>query len=262
MSKERNSNIELLRNISMFFIVLIHLFEKTSAIFDIPIDSSAYYFSWIIYAVCRMGNNLFIIISGYFYREVRFKLDKFLKLLVQVFFYSVILALVAKFCLGIELKSGWRNVLFPISKGEYWFMTVYMALYCFMPYINKFVETLSSKTYRRLLLLCFVTFSLVPTFVNKDFLNFGGAYGLVWFVYLYLIGAYIRENKGKISDFFLGREKLFWLIIIIIPVYKFVLEFLRSFSIEHYIADAWEEALYKSNSPIILLASVFSLSVL
>lgn len=66
MNKTRNANIELLRNIAMLFIVLLHMFNKTMAIFVLEKDSPIYYFTWIIYAVCKMGNNLFIIIWGTF----------------------------------------------------------------------------------------------------------------------------------------------------------------------------------------------------
>ena len=258
MNKTRNMNIELLRNIAMLLIVLLHMFNKNKAIFALEKNTPVYYIAWVIYAVCQMGNNLFIIISGYFYKETRFKPEKLFTLCFLVWFYSVGLAFVAKVFLGLELTVGKRNILFPIIMGEYWFITCYIMLYCFMRYLKKFIESLSKETHLQILLLGFLFLSLIPTFMNKNFANTNEGHSLIWFLYLYLLGAYIRSDREKIANSVRGKSiGLCCLTIAIVPAYKFLIEGLRKVSIGHYIVDEWSESLFCINSPFILLASVF-----
>lgn len=127
-----------------------------------------------------------------------------------------------------------------------------------MPYIKLLLERLTVKMHGSLLLVCLLFFSIIPTvFQMEEWLNSGGGYGIVWFVFLYMLGAYVRNNNVADSKWFSGAKKwLLCLTILLPPLYKFTLELLRGFGIEHYILDGWTERLYIQNSPIVLLASV------
>lgn len=76
--KQRNSNLELLRIISMFLIVLGHFAWQTN--WSVNNDTSlirlgAIHCLWI---GGKLGVNLFILISGYFLINSKFKLKSFL----------------------------------------------------------------------------------------------------------------------------------------------------------------------------------------
>ena len=137
--RTRNANMELLRILAIYFVVMLHLLGKTSAIDELTYGTFTYYVVWIMENICKIGNSVLIVISGYFYVDTKFKTYKLLNLWIQTYFYSVIFAFVAHI-MGIGLASGWEKVLFPIISSEYWFITVYLVLYCLTPYIKIFVQ--------------------------------------------------------------------------------------------------------------------------
>lgn len=256
---KRKTSIEILRCLSMILVVAIHLFTKTSVLYEIAVDSPVYWIVWILYGFCVTAVNCFVLITGYFMVNADFKVEKLLKLYTQVLFYSIVIALVVKFGLHLELKLRWQEVFFPITGGEYWFVTVYLVLYILSPFVNILVKNLDQKTHKHLLLILCVLFSVIPTVRHVDgWLGDGGAYGITWFIFLYLIGTYIR----KYSDGF-GKKKfgrLYLLTILLIPTSKYVIMlFGREVSthlMPEKVLDA-SETLYEFNSLPALLASVF-----
>lgn len=262
--RKRMSNMELLRDVSMFMIVLLHLMGKTSAITDIEPGRPVYYAAWILSAICRIGNNGFVLISGYFAKESKFRLEKLLHLYVQVLFYSVTLAALMKF-LHVDLTSRLSAIVFPVTHAEYWFATVYIGLYCLMPGLNIILEHAEKRKLEELLIVLGILFSVIPTFFHASgWLGDGGAYSIVWFCFLYLLGAYIRQYgqavleksnmKTKIGLCFLGS-------ILIVPLSKFVIVLLgRGRFSEDFVTKA-SEILYPSNSVPVLCASVLLLLI-
>lgn len=221
MKKQRMANIELLRSISMFMVLAIHLFTKTSVLWNMDATRPVYAISWVLYGLCMTGVNCYVIISGYFLCDSSFKFEKLFKIYCQVLFYSVTLAFIAKCILGLEMESGWVAVFLPITNREYWFATVYIGLYCLMPFINILIRALTQKQFKNLIVVLGMLFCIIPTFLHADsWLEDGGAYGIVWFIFLYLIGAYIKiyyNNKLR---------KRAWILyvgaILLIPVSKFI----------------------------------------
>ena len=88
MKKTRNSNIEIVRIISMIFIVLSHYtvhngIENAS----LPLGLNRYILE--ISTLGNIGVILFVLISGYFSIEQKeFKFKKIISLYLQVMFYS------------------------------------------------------------------------------------------------------------------------------------------------------------------------------
>lgn len=91
--KKRISNLELLRIVSMFLIVLHHC-----SLFAFPnIDWAGSFNKTVVDWLSlggKLGVNCFILISGYFMAHSKFTLQKFLKLAGSVWFYSVAIMLV------------------------------------------------------------------------------------------------------------------------------------------------------------------------
>ena len=88
---KRKTNIELLRIISMFMIVVYHycchgylIREVGTAGYNTPI-------LWLIYTFCYSAVNIYVLISGYFLCKSEFKWKKVLKIYIEVLFYSVII---------------------------------------------------------------------------------------------------------------------------------------------------------------------------
>ncbi len=253
---KKMANVELLRVISMFMVVMIHLMTKTSVLTEMGLNQPVYYISWFMYGLCMTGVNCYVIISGYFGVESKFRPQKLLTIYFQVLFYTVVIAVIAH-AMGIGLTSGLTGVILPITRGEYWFVTIYLGMYCLMPFLNCMVEHMEEKQLRQLLLVSGVLFSVIPTFLHADgWLGDGGAYGISWFVFLYLIGAYIRRyyksKKIKGGGFYAAA-------ILIIPVSKFIVLFIGRYLnfVDSSVILKVSELLYSFNSLPALCASVF-----
>lgn len=252
--KKRMAEIELLRIVSMLMIVLIHLLTKTSLLNELQLSQPVYYVSWFLYGICMTGVNCYILISGYFGDRTEFKLEKLFQLYFQVWFYSVVISLVM-WGIGVERASGWREVLLPITNREYWFATVYIGLYCLIPFLNHIQW--EERQLRKLLIILGIMFSVIPTLLHaNDWLEDGGAYGIVWFVFLYLLGVYIKKFY-QVSE---SKAGLWYLIAIcIIPISKFIIVWCgrcQNIISQETVAKV-SEVLYCFNSLPALLASVF-----
>ncbi len=184
----RNSNLELLRIISMVLILFHHY-----SLHGFPMEGVALgwqkRFLQFLSLGGKVGVNLFVLISGYFLIESRFQVRKLLKLLAQVLFYSLGLFGVTV-GLGItdfSLRSLYRSIL-PISTGLYWFMTAYVILYLLSPYLNSWVKGMQRRQHGKLLGIFLVLWVVIGTLPGVSM-----AYSaLFWFVVLYLLSAYLR----------------------------------------------------------------------
>lgn len=189
LSKTRNSSIELLRILAMLFVVLSHY----SVHGQLQIADVSLTFNKLLLNLAKTGGlgvDIFVIISSYFLVSSSLKLKKILKLIFQVFFYSVIIYLlcVISGLQTFEVKEFIRCLL-PSTTNQYWFFTVYLVLYLIHPFLNKFIENIKQKQHFIVIIFCVFIWSIVPTFLDEY--NFYGN-ELALFVMLYFLGSYIR----------------------------------------------------------------------
>lgn len=192
IKRERKSNIELLRVLSMIMIVFYHFFVHGE--FEITSLSTNAVIMEILSLGGRIGYDCFIIISGYFLIKSEFKINKLLRFIFQVTFYSIGLYLI--FLISGKIKFGiktFANALLPIIYMNYSFATEYVILLFISPYLNKFIYSVERKQLQNLIIILFTCWSIIPTIFNGDM----GFSSVGLFVYLYLIGAYIRIYEVK-----------------------------------------------------------------
>lgn len=192
---KRNYNLELLRILSMLMIITLHYCTFGYRIN--VVDSLGYNTKvlWLIYAFCFGAVNLYVLISGYFMINSTFKWKKLIKLWIEVLFYSVGIGVIF-YLLG---KGDFSNiktmiaVLLPILSKSWWYVTIYFGLYVLSPYINKLLHSLTKKEYQHLLIITSVILLILNSFIPGNYLfdNTQG-YGIIWFIYLYMVAAYIR----------------------------------------------------------------------
>lgn len=87
----------------------------------------------------RIGVNIFVLLSGYFSATKVIYIDKIKKIYIQVWTYSIMIAVVL-FAFGkISLKSVIMSAL-PISTSQYWFATCYVILLLISPALQIFIH--------------------------------------------------------------------------------------------------------------------------
>ena len=211
----------------MLMIICGHLIQMHS--YDELFDES-WYIGYSIYPFCVVAVDVFVLISGWFGIKLYYK--KLLGINWMVTFYAVIILLFS-LALGykaLNLRTDWMPFI-PIITKQYWFITVYIVLCLISPFLNKLVEILDKRTFQKLLLILFVLFSLLPSaaFVfNFKSVTEDAGYGIVNFMFLYLLGRYLRlhykADKSKYI-FLLGFVSSMALLAIFQMVYSHLLGF-------------------------------------
>ncbi len=153
----------------------------------------------------ELGVNCFMLITGYFCINSKFKLEKIIKLILQVLFYSILGYILYVF-LGFK-PSSWYYILFPNIFGVWWFTTAYILVYLFSPYINKLINNSSKSENKKLLLILLFLFCFLPTIfgflINQtESLLYYNRF--IWLIIIYILGAYIKKYDLSL---FSGLEK-------------------------------------------------------
>lgn len=195
----RQSNLELLRIISMFMIIAMHYMTKGMKIEKLSADNSINnVIFWIIFAFCLSSVNVYVFISGYFAIDSKWRIGKLFGLWAQVLAYSVCIPLIASAFGAMDLKTAdlsvKQQIFLPVTYEHYWFATAYIMLYLISPVLNIAISHMDKKTYGTVLIALIAVFggfkSLNPYLIPWD--KYGN--DVMWFIVLYLIAGYLRVH--------------------------------------------------------------------
>ncbi|MDO4269915.1 MAG: acyltransferase [Eubacteriales bacterium] len=253
----RNPSFELLRVVAMLMIVTLHMnIGGMGNILEEVIPCSANFFlAWGLEIYCLVAVNCFVLITGYFMCEQKFKTKRLLLLWLQIVFYTIAIYLVfvgmgkTTFQVSALIKS-----FLPISLKTRWFVTVYFLLCCVAPVLNITIAAISKAQHRNCLAALLLIFSFWATAAGvSDFTDVSMGYSLPWFMILYLIAGYIKKYRdvSKKASFWLGLYLGTGLLISIAKAGVSALT-QRMFG---QIRFAFPFFIY--NSPLILLESIF-----
>lgn len=197
---KRKSNIELIRILSIVLIVVSHYCRHNG----VDITALPFSFNKIILQFLQLGNIgsiLFVLISGYFLIDSeKVKLSKILKLIFQVWFYSVLFYTIfffAKYDSFNYSLTKFIKYIFPLSFKIYWFATVYFVLFIIHPFINKLLNNLDKKEYIIFIILQLLLVSICNMALDTSlYCN-----EIIEFIFFYSIGAFIKKyNNSKIFN--------------------------------------------------------------
>lgn len=203
--KSRKSNIELLRIFSMLLIITLHFTGHCIDVTYFEVFSPLWFIGWLIRGIGYISVNCYVLVSGYFLCKSEFKIKKLLLLVFETLFYSVSIYLLLLLTNKVDFSVfSFIKSCIPILSGEYWFVTIYTGLYLLSPFLNLTLNNMTQKLHFSFCILLFVIFSVIPTFAFfSKWLNYGGGYGIVWFIVLYFISSYIRKyvNIEKLKKY-------------------------------------------------------------
>lgn len=168
MSKERLSNFELLRIVSILLILTMHSLSQVQVS---ELSTFNVYLSHVVSSIGNIGVSCFVLISGYF--GIKFKLQRFVQLAFLTTLYTVVVYLFQK---GFVFNGGIVKAFLVVPLYENWFVSCYLLLALFSPYLNDFVQKLSKIQYAKLLAVLIVCFCMLPTAFNTPWhtVIFGG----------------------------------------------------------------------------------------
>lgn len=219
VAKERESGIELLRIILMLQVIYLHV-SNFGEFGSINHDWGGWHelIYWCNQTLCRCPVYVFMIISGYFSvsskATMRTVWKKAGNVYLPMIFYSVILTLVL--CASSLADFSGYNIIksfFPVTSRTWYFMTNYLLVLVLSPVVNAALNKLSKRDFQILLCVLFFLFSIwqvlayfepFSKIISIDsVMETKKGRGLYGFLFMYIIGAYIRLHTKR-------KEKTEW----------------------------------------------------
>lgn len=249
----RQSNIELFRIVTMLLIVAHH-YVVNSGLMDVlrtsPLGAKSFFYL-VFGAWGKTGINCFVLITGYFMCKSRLTVRRYLKLLLEVYFYRIVF-------FGVFLALGRENLtlrrllylLLPFSSIDKGFTSCFLAFYLLIPFLNIGVSHMSRKQHLTLIGLLLLIYTIVPTIPGLD-VSFNY---VSWFVVIYFIGSYLRLYEIPLLEKHTGWKLLVVLFISIASIFS--LAFLSRRMGAHINLSYY--LLSDSNKPLALLTAVLA----
>ncbi len=265
IEKERNSNFELMRIVSMFMIVVWHfiyhggVLQNSDGLTNILLN--------MIDAILFIHVNSFILLCGYFNYNKEFHFSKAIKLNNSVWFYSSIIAILFLIAGEDISKVILFHTLLPISYSDYWFFTCYLILFLISPILNTVINNSNKARMKKIIFTCFVLLSLLPFLTKNAFFNANNGYSLSNFVLLYFIGSYLRKypiTECYFMKIFTNNTKrlIFFLSFFLLAFLNFLLNFfgtnIQNFDIDLVkdIGTIFTSGFLAYDNPLLILQSI------
>lgn len=196
MANIRQSNIELLRVIIMYMILLLHANIFT---FGWPEGySTTSLFRLLIESITIVAVNVFVLITGFF--GTSFKLSKIANLVFQLIFTVCSITLIL-FAFNLHHFGSWHDLIHGFYFWNYWFINAYIVLLILSPLPNLAIKHLSKSGIKYLIVTLFIVLSLVEGdfFISPPGVGVNSGFSAIWFLNLYLVGRYIATYPPQIK---------------------------------------------------------------
>ena len=202
--KERQSNIELLRIVSMILVLLCHyIYTRHNGMFSplfvpqgcnpLSTDLLNTTINLELRSLSIDCTHLFILISGYF--GIKFKIKSLANLLFQMLFWCIASITIAVLLAGnLSPIPSIGTFINTIIYG--WFPVGYIILFVVSPILNSFIKSCSEKELGKYIIY-FYLLSTIGGYI-LGFSDFKAGMSALSMCGLYLIGAYLRTTSLKI----------------------------------------------------------------
>lgn len=197
--KKRNSNIELLKIIAIFIIVINHvtmtlttnnMYSPKYLLPEIATLNIQHFIIFFFRHFGSWGNCIFLICSSWFLLDQsKVKIQKVLKILLNVYVISIMILVIMMMIPGIHIEPKYiLYSLFPNVFANNWFVTCYLLLYLLHPYLNIIINTISKNQLLLFNVVTFVLYILIGS-IKSDLL-FNNS--LIMFIVIYMFIAYVK----------------------------------------------------------------------
>ena len=195
--RAHNSGIDLLRLVSMAFVVALHMMNSgwISKLNTGSHVTAAYATCFLIQSFTFCAVDIFALISGYVaYSDVckPVHIAGYLRLWFQVVAYGLFVSIVV-LIVRPELFSvpDFVASFIPITWDTYWYFTAYTGLFLLTPLLNAALRHTPERTLLGVFTAIFLLFSVYNTFFDRFELQDG--YSVIWLVVLYCMGGALKK---------------------------------------------------------------------
>lgn len=216
----------------------------------------------LLASVLYLSVDIFAMITGYLMCERKtVKLSSLVKLWKITYFYIVVVLFILKIfhlthISGIE---SYIYILFPMTKGRYWYLVCYSFMFILIPYLNKLINILTKQEFRKLLTVLILMCSVFPTLFMTDFFRVNNGYCALWLIICYFIGAYVKKYRIRMNS------KLRWYIVgvntLVIALSAILIRCYWSELMKRLFTQYSEQLLFQYISPFIVINSALLVSL-
>lgn len=209
MESKRQANFELLRIVAILMVIGSHYLVKGNVVYYDGNGWTPLYGAVKLFTAFVIPSlNCYVLLSGYFLVEAKWKPRRIVSLLAQILFYSVLIPLIMIGTGVIAWKDlsvyDWIGFILPIETEHYWFATAYLYLFIFAPVLAAGVKSMEKRTLQIVIALLLLVFSVGKTIIPVSLVMDKGGYDYGWLLCLFLVAAYIRlyglkwlDKKGR-----------------------------------------------------------------
>lgn len=244
--KVRDSNIELLRIVAMFLLLVDHagymsIQPPTQAdIATNPLLSFNRFFCQSLSSICV---DVFVLVSGWF--GIKTRISRIVEFLFQCYFLSFVLYY-GLLSLDLANPMSYREWLQFLLFDNLWFVKAFLLLYLFSPMINQFIEGISQQKFIYYLSAFFVLQVLHGFFIQSPWFDKGQS--PLTLIFLYMLGRYLRCYPNRYTTLSKSIDIVLYLLLSVLTAF---LSFISvTLGAEGY-------RLFSYNSPVLISASVF-----
>lgn len=198
----RDSNIELFRIIVMLLIVAHHyvvnsgLTAADGVLYSNPFAAKSIFL--LIFGMWgKTGINCFVLITGWFMCKSNITIRKFLKLLLQIYLYRIVIFLLFLFT-GYEQLTivSLAKVILPVTSVGSDFTSCYLLFFLTIPFLNILIKNMTEKQHLMLVSLCLLVYTVIGS-IPKIYVSMNY---VTWFIVIYFIASYLRLYPKSWSD--------------------------------------------------------------
>ena len=137
----------------------------------------------------KTGINCFVLITGFFMSTSQITLRKFIKLILQIEFYAIVVALPFWYFHyeGFSMKELLLRMI-PVKMVSDDFTSCFLLFWLTIPFLNSLIRNIDRKKHLRLIALCLFIYTIVLYIpqggVRMNYVS--------WFIVIYFISSYIR----------------------------------------------------------------------
>lgn len=194
IGRERNYGIDLLRTVSMFMVVVLHMFKHGGVLENLSGLGVISEVVWGLEILCFCAVNVYALISGFVGWNRKPKIVSIAMLYLQVLFYNTVFVVIDLVLNGGTFNLSFLRTLMPVLGNRYWYFTAYFALFFFMPLLNWVLVNAPKKVLDIALFGCVALFCCLNAIADLPF-GVQSGYSLPWLEVLYLAGGYLAKYK-------------------------------------------------------------------
>ena len=256
---KRNTGIDLLKNVSMIMIVILHVLGRGGILNKLSDLSLKHGEVWFLEIAAYCAVNCYALISGYICFGRNIKLKNIFSLWIQVAFYLFTINIVFKVfnLMPVSIIDILKSFI-PVTCGQYWYFSSYFAIFFFIPFFNYLIDNLSFRKATVLIVALVGVFSVLPIITlniitGVDVFKLGDGYSPLWLAILYIIGAYLKKyniaSKINTKKLVIG----YFVCVIITFLVKITFEYLSKIRAEAYYLN---NIFVSYVSPSVLICSI------